>query len=235
MKENKIIYNTINHGLRNTLKLNNNEYILLDSIYQLQQQTGWCYASKEYLTQIVDIKERALKDVIDNLIKKCYILRKDDTNRYLKVTDKWIIPFNGNVAETAGENQQKLQENQQKLPTEPAETADYNNNIIIDINNNNKKSILNLLYKINKRIYLLGQTKSQLPYWEELLKGDNNATENNIKIIQWYVEEYIKREAKGGDDFKYFPKAIIPSQLVEKWDNIERLYKETNKEFKPLW
>jgi len=229
--ENKLIYNTINHKLRNNLGLSNNEYILLDSIYQLQQSSGWCYASKEYLTQIVDIKERALKDVIDKLVEKCYIIRKDTTNRFLKVSDLWTIPFAGNL-------QKLLPEPAETAGSQPAETADYNNNIYNNIIYKDfKNKILKELHKINDKVYLTGNTKNQSSYWVALVNdwADESCVEHVERIIVWYVSQFQKLSVKGGDDFKFFPKAIIPSQLVEKWSSIERLYNEYNKEYKPLW
>ncbi len=215
--QNKIVYSVINHDLRNELKLDLKEYILLDSIYQLQQQIGWCYATKDYLTTLLDVKERALKDIIDKLVENNWIERKDETNRLLRTTQNWIGSRNCNItskncrsepAKTAG-----------KLP---AETADYNN-----IYNNN--IIYKELFKINDKIYFLN-IKSQIKYLEELLKDEN------IKVVSWYVSEFIKRKQKGGDDFKFFPKAVSPAQLLEKWESIKRIYDEAQpKPHKSLW
>lgn len=87
----KINYTIINHTARIKLGLTANEYIIADLIYNLSNNpshTGWCYASKKTLGEMVGITEQSVHTILNKLAMK-ELIQKHPETRHLKATPSW--------------------------------------------------------------------------------------------------------------------------------------------------
>ena len=215
-------------------KIRDSDRIVYGVIYSMSQMTNKkCIAKNTTLAKMSGLSTGSVANSLVRLVEAGFIQTtfKDGAKRFrLEIIP--LISYNNDGYHQMMKGVSSNDET--RVSSNDEQNNIYYTNKNINICRDFKNRILKELYKINDKVYLTGQTKNQEAYWVALNK-DGVADCPAEKIIQWYVAEFIKRQNIGGDDFKFFPKAIVPSQLVEKWDSIERLYKETNKEYKPLW
>ena len=94
MQEKKqLTYTLILHQIRKKLELTLMEYCLADSIYHLSNNPdsvvkGWCYATKETISNMLGTTPKTIFDNISKLIEKGFV-EKDPETRHLKTTKKW--------------------------------------------------------------------------------------------------------------------------------------------------
>lgn len=89
------MYTTIIHPLRKALNLSMNEYCVMDTIYQLSNNTkygGWCTKSKERISKDLDLSRRTIVYIINTLINKGLIERNKE-NDFLKPSDEIRLMF----------------------------------------------------------------------------------------------------------------------------------------------
>lgn len=210
-------------------KIRDSDRLVYGVIYSIAQMSNKrCTAKNTTIADMAGLSTGSVANSLTRLVEAGFIKTTfKDSSKRIRIEIIPNISYNNEVFN------QVIKEVSLNDESEVSLNDEQNNNILNNNINIYKKELLKEFYKINDKIYLIGNTKNQAIYWEELLKDDE--AEQNITIIKWYIQEYLRREQRGGDDFKYFPKALVPSQMVEKWKSIEALYKEANKEFKPLW
>ena len=152
MPENKKeLFSTVRYKVRDFLQLSNNEYILLDVIYQLSnnpsnQIRGFCYATQTYLSTMVGITRSNLNKMIKRLEERGLLERrkvtkskpKKTTITIYKTTVKWYnSSVLGQCVETAQQPVSKQHSNLCRNSTATCvETAHKNTYSYIDINKN---------------------------------------------------------------------------------------------------
>jgi len=85
------MFTTIIHPIRKALLLSCNEYVVLDHIYRLSNNTkygGWCIASKEKIAEWNELSRPTVFRIIDTLLEK-NLIEKDLTTGYLRTLDQW--------------------------------------------------------------------------------------------------------------------------------------------------
>ena len=92
-KKEQLRYTFINHDVRNKLGLTLIEYCIADAIYHLSNNpsskvVGWCYASKEYIADMLGTSRQTIFSNLNKLLSKGLIERDDDT-KHVRTTDKW--------------------------------------------------------------------------------------------------------------------------------------------------
>ena len=90
--ESTIKYCTVVFSVKKHLGISINEYMFLDMIYHLSKSKGYCYASKEYLANQLDLTRQAIHKIINRMIELGYLARRPEIelNKFFFVTDKYI-------------------------------------------------------------------------------------------------------------------------------------------------
>ena len=84
----------IDQGHRMTLGINERQYSILDAVYQLQQKTGWCYASNRTLGKMLGgINVSNLTKIVAQLKEKG-LLEKGRNGRDLRTTKAYDKDLN---------------------------------------------------------------------------------------------------------------------------------------------
>lgn len=148
------MYTTIIHPIRKAHHLSVNEYVVLDTIYQLsnnQKFGGWCVASKNNIAKWLDLGEATVFRAIETLIAKGLIeknelghLRSLDLfNEQIANKHDWAIGFKGKESQylSVGVNSDRgsikmIEPFYQNDRTTSIKMID-NNNIYNNNNNNN--------------------------------------------------------------------------------------------------
>jgi len=93
-KTTKILYTLLIYSVRKELDINPYDYLVADSIQKLagnpkNEIEGWCFASKEYLADSLQISISTVKRSINRLLRKDLIEKNKDNRQYLRTTSKW--------------------------------------------------------------------------------------------------------------------------------------------------
>ena len=79
-------YTTIIHPIRKHFSLSCNEYCVLDTIMRMQNnETHWCYMSKDTMANDLDLSKQAVLNIITKLVDKQLIV-KNSATKHLKVS-----------------------------------------------------------------------------------------------------------------------------------------------------
>lgn len=79
-------YTTIIHPIRKEFKLSCNEYCVLDTIMRMQNnESHWCYMSKDTMANDLDLSKQAVLNIITKLVEKELIV-KNPATKHLKVS-----------------------------------------------------------------------------------------------------------------------------------------------------
>ena len=157
-KKEQLRYTFINHDVRNKLGLTLIEYCIADAIYHLSNNpsskvVGWCYASKEYIADMLGTSRQTIFSNLNKLLSKGLIERDDDT-KHVRTTDKWykcvvLTRMNKDYKETL-HTDKKLDTTVKKLDATPTrnltqdrQETGLNSNIYNNTNNNsnNKEGV----------------------------------------------------------------------------------------------
>lgn len=92
-------YITIQHEQRKKSGLSLNEYAVADIIGKLSlnpdsKHSGWCYASKEYLSDMLDLGRSTVFEILNRLEKEGWLERRE--NGWLRLSKRWyeeIVQF----------------------------------------------------------------------------------------------------------------------------------------------
>lgn len=212
MAKEQIIYTTVFHENRIKLNLTFLEYCLADMIYHLSNNprnkiSGWCTASKEYLSTILGVSKQGLHKALHKLIE-CGLIEKHDNRRFLKTTQKWYDVIIVNKVDIDKNIVNKVDiDSKQSLP--------YNN----IYNNTSNTKVLDKQFDFTKTLEKLIESKTEYTtiigcYWKH--KGITfpnqtayqSAYKRNIKPAKvlcgysdkdlWDTFEYLDKQ-----DFKW--------------------------------
>lgn len=118
--------------------LNLTSYILAETICNLSaNSSGWCYATKKKLAEMIDVTPRHLNRVLNALVDKGWIEKHPDKYRF-KTTDKWF-----NATRGGGQNVPKEDKMSQNAETGEDKMSDSLYKVESDnsILNNKEKDI----------------------------------------------------------------------------------------------
>lgn len=221
-------YITILFDVRDNFGITNNEYILCSVIHKLSLKTGFCYASKKYLAEQVNVTEQGLYKMLNRLIEKGLIIRQEGT-AFLKASDYFILESELDTKQSLDtlqkqeDTKQSLVDTKQSLvedtklclkDTKQSLDYNYNNNNIRDNNNNNYnidkiskikkyKDIFEEARKIYKGTKRGCNTEFEVfikhKDWQEVLPMLKAAIQREIQYI-----EGLKREGKFAPEYKHF-------------------------------
>lgn len=135
-----IHYTTILHQPRIKAGLTCNEYVMASTIFHMQnnQKTpGWCYATKEWFSDLIGVSKQSIINLINELSKKGFVT-KSPNGRQLQVTEKW------------SEEIEKFDFSKESLPNPKTGT-------VKKVYQNGKESLPNLVKKVDsetvKKVY----------------------------------------------------------------------------------
>ena len=87
-------YTTIIHPIRKHFSLSCNDYCVLDTIMRMQNNdTLWCYMSKETMGKDLDLSKQSVINIINSLIEK-ELVYKNPTTKHLRVTSVFMSYIN---------------------------------------------------------------------------------------------------------------------------------------------
>jgi len=90
----KPIFSIIYHQYRLSHKLSMNEYVICDIIYHLSNNknstvSGWCFASKQHLGDMIGLSKRAIIDLLKRLLVSDFLEINETNTQLLRTTNKW--------------------------------------------------------------------------------------------------------------------------------------------------
>lgn len=90
----KPIFSIIYHHFRIANKLSMNEYVICDIIYHLSNNknstvSGWCFASKQHLGDMIGLSKRAIIDMLKRLLESDFLEINETNTQLLRTTKKW--------------------------------------------------------------------------------------------------------------------------------------------------
>lgn len=89
-----ISYTLILHRVRKKLGLSLNEYCIAEAIYHLSTNprskiSGWCYASKETLAEIIGVSPTSIYNILNRLFELELVEKKTEQKSFLRTTKRW--------------------------------------------------------------------------------------------------------------------------------------------------
>lgn len=118
-------YTTIIHPVRKEFKLSCNEYCVLDTIMRMQNNdTHWCYMSKETMAKDLDLSKQSVINIINSLIDK-ELVYKSAATKHLRVTSVFMDYLNDYKKFTDGKESLQIES---KNFTETGKKSLPNNN-----------------------------------------------------------------------------------------------------------
>ena len=86
-------YGRVFFALRQHFRLSSSECLLADVISILSRKSGWCFASREYLANLLGISTRTLQRMLARLKERDLIEQHPHDTRRLRPTDHWVSTF----------------------------------------------------------------------------------------------------------------------------------------------
>lgn len=87
-------YTTIIHPIRKHFNLSCNEYCVLDTIMRMQNnESHWCYMSKDTMANDLDLSKQAVLNIITKLVDKELIV-KNPATKHLRITSVFLDSVN---------------------------------------------------------------------------------------------------------------------------------------------
>lgn len=85
-----LTFTNIQHDFRKENGLTCNDYVLLDMVYFLsnESENSWCYAKRDTLASDIGVSKRTIINMINAMIEAGFLEKNLETN-YLKTTKKW--------------------------------------------------------------------------------------------------------------------------------------------------
>lgn len=118
-------YTTIIHPVRKEFKLSCNEYCVLDTIMRMQNnESHWCYMSKETMAKDLDLSKQSVINIINSLIDK-ELVYKSPATKHLRVTSVFLDSLNDYKKFTDGKDSLQIES---KKFTETGKKSLPNNN-----------------------------------------------------------------------------------------------------------
>jgi len=140
-------YTVILHKPRRNMKLSVNEYVLADVIYHLSnnpenRQDGWCYASLQTKSDMLDLTKRTILNIQERLIIKGFIEKNE--RGFTRTTKKWykntILPVGEESSLLVNDPNldEETSQSDEDFSKTGEESSHYNN---INEKNNNSKNV----------------------------------------------------------------------------------------------
>jgi len=141
-------YTTIFHEEQKNLDISTNEYIVASMVYRLSAYNGsnipgWCYASKQWFADALNISRIAVHKIINRLIEKG-LIEKDENTSYLRSTTLWydtVEKLNKDSKQSLHTVKKVYTDSKQSLHDDSKQSLHYNNNI----DSNKETNIYNTL------------------------------------------------------------------------------------------
>ena len=123
-------YTTIIHPIRKHFSLSCNDYCVLDTIMRMQNnESHWCYMSKDTMANDLDLSKQAVLNIITKLVEKELIV-KNPATKHLRIASVFLDYLNDYKKFTDGKESLQIES---KNFTETGKKSLPNNNT----NNNN--------------------------------------------------------------------------------------------------
>lgn len=84
------LYGRVFFALRHHFGLTASECLLADVISILSRKSGWCFASREYLANLLGVSTRTLQRMLVRLKERELIEQHPHDTRRLRPTDLWM-------------------------------------------------------------------------------------------------------------------------------------------------
>ena len=82
-------YGRVVFALRRHFKLTAAEFLIADVISILSRKSGWCFASREYLADLLGVSTRTLQRMLARLKERDLIEQHPNDARRLRPTKRW--------------------------------------------------------------------------------------------------------------------------------------------------
>jgi len=126
-------YTTIIHPVRKEFKLSCNEYCVLDTIMRMQNNdTHWCYMSKETMAKDLDLSKQSVINIINSLIDK-ELVYKSAATKHLRVTSVFMDYLN---------DYKKFTDGKESLQIESKNFTEIGKKSLPNNNTNNKNTFI---------------------------------------------------------------------------------------------
>jgi predicted transcriptional regulator len=126
-------YTTIVHPIRKEFKLSCNDYCVLDTILRMQNnETHWCYMSKETMANDLDLSKQSIINIIGKLIEK-ELVQKSVVTKHLRVTANFYEYLN---------DYKKFTDGKESLPKESKKFTSSGTKSLPNNNTNNKNTFI---------------------------------------------------------------------------------------------
>ena len=87
-------YTTIIHPIRKHFSLSCNDYCVLDTIMRMQNnESNWCYMSKDTMANDLDLSKQAVLNIITKLVEKDLIV-KNPATKHLRIASVFLDYLN---------------------------------------------------------------------------------------------------------------------------------------------
>ena len=83
-------YGRVYFELRKEFGLSVSEALLLDVVGTLSRRTGWCYASRAYLADMLGLSPRSTRRLLSGLAERGLVERHPSQSRWVRPTGLWI-------------------------------------------------------------------------------------------------------------------------------------------------
>lgn len=124
-------YTTIIHPIRKHFNLSCNDYCVLDTIMRMQNnESHWCYMSKETMAKDLDLSKQSILNIINKLIE-LGLLTKNVSTKHLRVTPLFQEHLN---------NYKNFTDGIKSLPEESKNFTETGKKTLPNNNTNNKNT-----------------------------------------------------------------------------------------------
>lgn len=126
-------YTTIIHPIRKHFSLSCNDYCVLDTIMRMQNnESHWCYMSKDTMANDLDLSKQAVLNIINKLIEKDLII-KNPATKHLKVSAVFLEYLN---------DYKKFTDGKETLQIESRNFTETGKKTLPNNNTNNKNTFI---------------------------------------------------------------------------------------------
>ena len=84
------LYGRVVFSVRQHFGLTASEYLLADVISILSRKSGWCFASRDYLANLLGVSTRTLQRMLVHLKERELIEQHSSDLRRLRPTNRWM-------------------------------------------------------------------------------------------------------------------------------------------------
>jgi DNA-binding MarR family transcriptional regulator len=136
-------YATLHYDVRKRLDISWTEYMLLDMVYHLSFQKGYCYKSPGYIAEDLGLTKRSINYMIIRLVEKNLLYRGENNELQVKKIyyDIQVLGKGGKKIPTSSESGKKLPEVGNNFPQVGKNFAGWEKSTPQNYNKNDKRII----------------------------------------------------------------------------------------------